>query len=341
MNELIITDKNLPAKMEDLARFVLVGREKLIAVRAAIRAIDKLDLAMEVREQKKEEAQALAGALLDAEARLGEMLKEIPKTIWGDRRSEEFQRCSAAPLKKSKGKLIKELGFEKTQALRFETLADNKEIVEQVKAEALENDKLATREEVLKRVRETKREEEILKKTIGLELVEPPRGKYNIILADPPWKYNFSETRVRAIENQYPTMDLEDIKNLMIPAANDAVLFLWATAPKLEEALQVLNAWGFTYKTCAVWDKEKIGMGYWFRGQHELLLVGVKGNHSVPRPENRHSSVIRSPRSEHSKKPVEVYEIIERMFPGEKYIELFARNQRPGWGCWGLEAERF
>lgn len=167
-----------------------------------------------------------------------------------------------------------------------------------------------------------------------------PQGEYDVILADPPWRYEFSETNMRAIENQYPTMELETINRLDIPAAESAVLFLWATAPKLEEAMQVLNAWGFTYRTCAVWDKEKIGMGYWFRGQHELLLVGVKGNYSVPLPANRHSSVIRFPRSEHSKKPVEVYEIIERMFPHGKYIELFARNQRPGWGNWGLEAPR-
>ena len=166
---------------------------------------------------------------------------------------------------------------------------------------------------------------------------ELPKGKYDVILADPPWRYQFSETSTREIENQYPSMDLEDIKRLSIPAADNAVLFLWATAPKLEESLQVLNAWGFTYKTCAVWDKEAQGMGYWFRGQHELLLLGVKGNFRTPNPENRFSSVIREKRTEHSKKPERVYEIIETMFPKAKYIELFARDARPGWGAWGNE----
>lgn len=166
---------------------------------------------------------------------------------------------------------------------------------------------------------------------------ELPEGEYQVILADPPWRYEFSETSMRAVENQYPTMGLEDISDLDIPSADKAVLFLWATAPKLEEALQVLNAWGFTYKTCAVWDKEIIGMGYWFRGQHELLLVGVKGGMETPNPENRVSSVIKERRDKHSKKPGKVYEIIEAMFPGRRYIELFAREQRPGWGCWGNE----
>ncbi len=166
---------------------------------------------------------------------------------------------------------------------------------------------------------------------------EMPEGEYQVILADPPWRYEFSETSTRQIENQYPTMGLEDIKNLDIPSADKAVLFLWATSPKLEEALEVLRAWGFTYKTCAVWDKEVIGMGYWFRGQHELLLVGTKGGMEPPGPEKRVSSVIRERRDKHSKKPGKVYEIIESMFPGRKCVELFAREQRPGWGSWGNE----
>ena len=166
-----------------------------------------------------------------------------------------------------------------------------------------------------------------------------PQGEYDIILADPPWRYEFSETNMRAVENQYPTMELESIKQLKIPAADNAVLFLWATAPKLEEALQVLRAWGFTYKTCAVWDKEKIGMGYWFRGQHELLLVGVKGKHSTPEPENRYSSIIRESRGDHSSKPTVIYEMLEAMFPYGKYIELFARGSREKWGGWGNEVK--
>jgi ParB/RepB/Spo0J family partition protein len=164
-----------------------------------------------------------------------------------------------------------------------------------------------------------------------------PSGQYDVILADPPWRYEFSETSMRAIENQYPTMELEDIKRLNIPAADNSVLLLWATAPKLEEAIQVMNAWGYIYKTCAVWDKGKIGMGYWFRGQHELLLLGVKGSFPAPEQENRFSSVIRSPRDKHSSKPLVVHEMVEKMFPLRTYLELFAREQRGGWGVWGNE----
>ena len=168
---------------------------------------------------------------------------------------------------------------------------------------------------------------------------KPATGMYDVILADPPWRYDFAETENRAIENQYPTMNLEDIKNLKVPSAADAALFLWATAPKLPEAMAVMLAWGFTYRTCAVWDKEQMGMGYWFRVQHELLLVGVKGEFKPPGESGRQRSVIREKRGEHSRKPEMVYEMLERMFPAAHFLEMFARqNQRDRWAVWGNQA---
>ena len=164
-------------------------------------------------------------------------------------------------------------------------------------------------------------------------------GPFSVIYADPPWRYDFSKSKSRDVENQYPTMTTEDLCALPIPAADDAVLYLWATAPKLEEALRVLKAWGFRYKTHAVWDKEIIGMGYWFRGQHELLLVGTRGNVKAPAQELRVSSVIRERRTVHSRKPERVQDMIERWFPDGPRIELFARRARPGWTVWGNEVE--
>ena len=134
-------------------------------------------------------------------------------------------------------------------------------------------------------------------------------------------------------------MEIEEIKKLEIPSAKDSVLFLWATAPKLIEALEVMLSWGFIYKTCAVWDKKIIGMGYWFRNQHELLLVGIKGNVSPPEEKNRVSSIIEMKRTEHSEKPDIVYEIIESMIPNGQYLECFARKnkKRNNWTYWGNE----
>ena len=127
--------------------------------------------------------------------------------------------------------------------------------------------------------------------------------KYQIIYADPPWRYEHPVSNSRKIENQYPTMELEEIKRLSVPAEENSVLFLWATAPKLLEGLEVMKDWGFNYRSCLVWDKQVLGMGYWFRNQHELLLVGIKGKFSPPPPSQRISSILKEKRGAHSHKP--------------------------------------
>jgi len=169
---------------------------------------------------------------------------------------------------------------------------------------------------------------------------ELPTGRrYPVIYADPPWRYEFVESECRAIENQYPTMELEAICALPVPeiATDNAILFLWATSPKLAEALRVVEAWGFTYRSSAVWVKSQLGMGYYFRQQHELLLVATRGDMPAPAPDARPRSVYESPREAHSAKPVAFYEFIERMYPNLPRIELFARGTREGWVGWGNE----
>lgn len=170
-----------------------------------------------------------------------------------------------------------------------------------------------------------------------------PDGKFALVYADPPWRYEHVETENRAIENQYPTMSLDEICALPVPAADDSVLYLWATSPKLAEAMRVIESWGFSYRTCAVWDKERIGMGYYFRQQHELLLVAARGALPVPEPPDRTSSIIRIKRGGiHSRKPVQVIEMLEAMYPKltkRERIELFTRDQRAGWTAWGNEPQ--
>lgn len=168
--------------------------------------------------------------------------------------------------------------------------------------------------------------------------------RYAILYVDPPWQYEGAESGTRQIENQYGTMPLDDIKRLKVPAADDAVLFFWVTSPKLADGLAVLRAWEFDYRTCMVWVKDKIGMGYYARQQHELLLIAKRGELPVPAPENRPSSVFDGTRSEHSAKPEHVYELIEAMYPeyersedATDFCELFARGTRKGWAPWGNE----
>jgi len=167
-----------------------------------------------------------------------------------------------------------------------------------------------------------------------------PEGVFDVIYADPPWEYEFPVSESRAIENQYPTMSLSELKKMKISfVAENSVLLMWSTAPKLYESLQVMDAWGFNYRSCAIWDKGKMGMGYWFRIQHEILLVGIRGVFSPPTTDNRVRSVFNLHRGKHSEKPALFYKTIESMFPDSKKIELFARGvARDGWSVWGNEA---
>ncbi len=176
-------------------------------------------------------------------------------------------------------------------------------------------------------------------KAVNVAAPELPDKQYSVIYVDPPWQYDFSLTTNREIENQYPTMTIEELCTFNINsfAAPDCVLFLWATNPKLSEALQVITAWGFTYKTNMVWVKDKIGMGYYARQRHELLLIATRGNSIVPEPQNRPDSVIEAPRESHSEKPAVLHEIIDRMFPGIPKKEIFGRKEVEGWSVWGNE----
>lgn len=172
MNELTTTNQQLPTTLEDLSRFVLVGREKLKSVRAEIVVIEKLELAQEVRQQKREECLMLSEALLDAEARLGVLMNQIPKATeargnqhtgkWNFDTTVDNPNSEPVPVDelaayRTKREAVERLGFSQKQAERFEILADNPDVIEQVKAEARENDDIPTRTRVLDLVREKKR----------------------------------------------------------------------------------------------------------------------------------------------------------------------------------------
>lgn len=211
------------------------------------------------------------------------------------------------------------------------------EILEQVEANELEVGAAVKQVKALekKQARETKRAELAAVPDDAL-----PTGPFSIIAADPPWKYDFSSTDNRKIENQYPTMTVEDICALPIAgiAADNAVLYLWVTNPKMPDGLRVLQAWGFRYVTDMVWTKDKVGMGFWARSQHETVLIGVRGKHSPPDEDIRPSSIIEGKRGKHSAKPDEFYEMIEKLYLGEPKVELFCRTPRKGWAVWGNES---
>ena len=174
--------------------------------------------------------------------------------------------------------------------------------------------------------------------------------KYNIIYADPPWTYKVwsKKGKGRSAESHYPCMQKEEIQNLPIGniTEQNAVLFLWVTFPCLLEGLELIEKWGFTYKTCAFsWikmNKKKntpfIGMGYYTRANNEICLLATKGK-PLKRINRNVEQVILSPIREHSRKPDEIRQRIVNLFGDLPRIELFARNTTQGWDVWGNEVK--
>jgi N6-adenosine-specific RNA methylase IME4 len=190
----------------------------------------------------------------------------------------------------------------------------------------------------LKQARRAQREREL-----AVQIRALPNKVYGVGYIDVPWNFEVysRETGMdRHAENHYPTMTTAAIKALPVRSimAKDSVIFMWATPPFLAQALEVMAAWDFEYKTSATWNKLKTGHGYWFRGQHELLLIGTRGRVPCPAAGTQWDSVIDERRTSHSTKPEKAYELIEDYFPNLPRIELFARKARPGWDCWGNEA---
>ena len=166
--------------------------------------------------------------------------------------------------------------------------------------------------------------------------------KYQIIYADPPWSYRNKKTggsMKSGADAKYPTLAIDDICDLPISDISDSnsVLFLWATVPLLPEAFKVMEAWGFKYKTMLTWRKiMSLGMGFWFRGQTEHLLLGVKGKVKAFRIQK--ANFVQSKAGRHSLKPQEFRDLIELVELSPR-IELFARQKTEGWDIWGNEVE--
>jgi N6-adenosine-specific RNA methylase IME4 len=162
---------------------------------------------------------------------------------------------------------------------------------------------------------------------------------FQTAIIDPPWPYR----EVRAgksqgyVCDQYKLMPIDELKTLPVGDVVSGYLFCWTTGPFVWESVELMKAWGFEYKSQLVWHKNTgLGVGYWFRGDHELVMVGRKPNvPSVRCPKQR--SIFASPRLKHSQKPDTIHEIIEQNFPGP-YLEIFGRRSRPNWTVLGNEA---
>lgn len=291
----------LPSKIEDLAKFVLIGREQLNMVRAGIKALDKLDMAKDVREQKKAEAQMLAEALMDAEVRIGEILLAMPKAQGANNRfavkkvelpTSEENYSDPTPQRKlieTKQEAAQKLGFNKQQVSRFQTLAQHKDIVEQVKQEARANDDLATRTAVLqavrfKQVEEKKENFEIKKKEFEksiiienkkqiiihgdsrIELTKLTSSSIDLLLTDPPYGMDFksgwNDKDKIANDKLEDTLILLDkvffeCKRVM---KEDAQFYIFGNIKYITDVKPIIEK-HLKLKQILIWDREIIGMG--------------------------------------------------------------------------------
>ena len=175
-------------------------------------------------------------------------------------------------------------------------------------------------------------------------------GDFSTVLADPPWRFSNRTGKVAPEHrrlDRYSTMSLDAIKALEVPnvVGRNAHLYLWVPNALLPDGLAVMEAWGFRYVSNLVWAKRRRdggpdgrGVGFYFRNVTELILFGVRGSMRTLHPGRSQVNMIETRKREHSRKPDEQYELIEACSPGP-YLELFARQQRPGWTVWGNEAD--
>ena len=171
------------------------------------------------------------------------------------------------------------------------------------------------------------------------------KGLYDVVSVDPPWNYEGQSKEItsfdsigRRVANPYPEMSTQEIKEIKLPLMDDAIVFLWTTHKFLPDAFEILKEWGLEYKATIVWNKEKIGMGAWFRMQCEFCLLGIKGK---PYWDNtKHRDIVIEPRRQHSRKPDSFFDIVNEITLGRK-LEYFAREKRKGWDIFGNDINKF
>jgi len=312
------------------------------AARQALAEAQNIDEVKEIRDQAQamkayakqigetlEVQNNVAEIKLRAERKMGSMLAEQPKQHGA--RPSDAGLHDVTPLS--------ELGITKMQSHRWQREAElpEDEFEEHIQAVKAENKELTS-------IGLFRKATKHIHNVLMDEPIQLPEGVFDVIYADPPWKYN-NDNLEGSAEKHYITMSIEELISLRSKRvsikdcfANNSVMFMWTTNPMLEDAIVLMNAWGFNYKTNFVWTKDRPcygRLGFYNYGSHELLLLGTMGSF-VPKDVTLPNSRIDEPKTKHSKKPDRVYEIIETLYPNGKYLELFHRGlKRDNWESWG------
>jgi N6-adenosine-specific RNA methylase IME4 len=241
----------------------------------------------------------------------------------------------------------------KVASVSHDTIAKVKKIQEQASEEV--KAKLSTGEvsinaaykEIKKEEKKAERIDVIKKQIEEIEQGELPEleGLFDVVSVDPPWNYEGESKNItsfdavgRRVSNPYPEMSTDEIKKIKLPLMDDAVVLLWTTHKFLPDAFDILKEWNLDYKATLIWNKEKMGMGAWFRMQSEFCLVAVKGKPYWSNTTYR--DIITEPRREHSRKPEFFYKMVNNITLGRK-LEYFSREKREDWLVYGNDLEKF
>ena len=289
---------------------------------------DKAEAYRYALKQAKESPEVIRKAeeiKLRAERRAGELLKETPKA-----KGNQYS-ANSKPTSEQK---LSDMGISYDQSSMWQKIAN---IPEEKFENYLEVEKELSTSGAIRVARQIERQEKI--EEIKKSNPQQVEGIYQVIYADPPWKYNDQQNteKLGGAEKHYPTMSIEDLCELNIGeiADKNSILFLWTTSPLLEDTFLVINAWGFNYKSSFVWDKVKHNMGHYNSVRHEFLLICTRGSYTPQNIKLFDSVQSIEKTNKHSEKPEEFREIINTLYPYSNKIELFGRKKVDGWDVWG------
>lgn len=331
---------NLPAKIKSQAQALATLEEvtAALAVCTDVRQVKELrdrakaiECYMKQSRQSAEAQNQAARIKLFASRRAGELLADMPK--------QNGARGVGKKVECPEGTPLSDLGISKKQSSLWQSLASiPEETFDAFIEESVEKGELTEKAAVSLAKKLKKKKVVSVERTGEVKSLADYGEKFHCIYADPPWKYGNQATRA-STDNHYPTMTVAEICDLPVKelAEEKAVLFLWTTNGFLRESFDVMDAWGFEFKSTMVWVKPQMGIGNYVRNAHEFLMIGSRGG--MRTDGKSQISWINTRRGKHSKKPQEFRQVIEKMAPGPR-LELFARETSPGWCVWGNEVER-
>ncbi len=300
----------------DLVKFIIDRAELLRIYRKQIG--DSLEIQNEAAEIR-----------IRAQRKAGEMLEETERQTVGRPKEKWLHDDTILPK-------LSELGFEKTEAFRYQSIASiPEEIFEKHIEEVKEKEKELTTSELLILAKNLKRKEEIEEQKKIIESgIELPTEIYDVIVIDPPWPYGTEyNAQGRRAASPYPEMSLEELSNLELPAADNCILFLWTTHKFMRHSFNLIDTWGFREVAIITWVKDRIGLGEWLRSKSEFCIMCVKGKPIVNL--TNQTTIINAPLREHSRKPDEFYQMVDELCIGKK-LDYFSREKREGWDSFGV-----